>query len=143
MTHMTPISPDEVLHLGSALWGSQRFLRAIELGVFTQLVESGPLELAQLRNILQLSGRSTRDLVDMLVTFGVLQRLADGRYANTAATELYLDRNKPSYIGNLLEIMNAAMGHSGVSLVEPHAAAPPHAEGTRRRRKRRPPAEAL
>src|SRR3546814_15837158 len=33
----------------------------------------------------------------------------DGRYANTAATDFYLDRNKPSYIGGILEMANARL----------------------------------
>jgi hypothetical protein len=33
----------------------------------------------------------------------MLLRLPDGRYANSAETDCYLDRNKPSYIGGLLE----------------------------------------
>ena len=35
--------------------------------------------------------------------------LPDGRYANTPETELYLDRNKPSYCGGMLEMMNARL----------------------------------
>lgn len=31
----------------------------------------------------------------------------DGRYANSAATELFLDPAKPSYIGGFLEMLNA------------------------------------
>src|SRR5688572_18796095 len=104
MTQMPPGTPDDVLHLGTALWSSGTFLSALEVGLFTRLAESGPLDLAQLRTALQLSEPCTRAFVDTLVTYGVLQRFADGRYANTAATELYLDRNRPSYIGNLLEI---------------------------------------
>jgi len=32
---------------------------------------------------------------------------ADGHYANTAATGLFLDRAKPTYVGGLLEMANA------------------------------------
>jgi hypothetical protein len=30
----------------------------------------------------------------------------EGRYANTPATELFLDRAKPSYLGEILEMAN-------------------------------------
>ncbi len=33
----------------------------------------------------------------------------DGRYANTAETDLFLDRRKPSYIGGILEMANARL----------------------------------
>ena len=33
----------------------------------------------------------------------------DGRYANTPATELFLDRAKPSYVGGMLEMANARL----------------------------------
>ena len=33
----------------------------------------------------------------------------DGRYRNTAATDLFLDRNKPSYMGGMLEMANARL----------------------------------
>ena len=124
MTHVPPDSSDDVPHLETALWSSGTLLSALETGLFTRLADSGPLDVAQLSTVLQLSESCTRPFVDALVTYGVLQRLADGRYANTEATGLYLDRTKPSYIGNLLEIMNATMGHSGAALVEPHTALP-------------------
>src|SRR5581483_5375255 len=36
----------------------------------------------------------------------------DGHYANTAATDLFLDKHKPSYIGGMLEMANQRLyGH--------------------------------
>jgi hypothetical protein len=49
--------------------------------------------------------RSCRDFLDTLVALGFLAR-EDGRYSNTPATDLFLDRKKPSYIGGLLEMAN-------------------------------------
>ena len=37
----------------------------------------------------------------------------DGRYRNTPATELFLDRAKPSYVGGMLEMANARLYRSG------------------------------
>src|SRR3954454_14199317 len=106
MTQMTTVSPDNILQLGSAFWGSKTLLSAIELGLFTRLAASGPMSLAELRQALGLHERSARDFFDALVALGMLQRLTDGRYANTPETELYLDRNKPTYVGGMLEMMN-------------------------------------
>jgi SAM-dependent methyltransferase len=109
MTTMTTISPDKLLQLGTAFWSSKAFLSAIELGLFTTLAETGPASLDDLRERVGLHERSARDFLDALVALGVLQRLADGRYANTAETELYLDRAKPSYVGGILEMMNGRL----------------------------------
>ena len=39
----------------------------------------------------------------------MLQRGADGRYTEHPQTDLYLDRNKPSYVGGILEMMNGRL----------------------------------
>jgi hypothetical protein len=49
--------------------------------------------------------RSARDFLDALVALGFLQRV-DGTYRNTPATGLFLDKNKPSYLGGVLEMAN-------------------------------------
>jgi SAM-dependent methyltransferase len=103
------IAADRIMQLGSAFWGSKTLLSAIELGVFTRIAEHGPADLDRLRDALGLHIRSARDFFDALVALGMLQRLPDGRYVNTPETELYLDRNKPSYVGGMLEMMNARL----------------------------------
>jgi len=109
MTQMAAPSPEKILQLGSAFWASKTLLSAVELGVFTKLAESGPLDVAQIRGALDLHERSARDFLDALVALGMLQRLPDGRYTNTPETDLYLDRNKPSYVGGILEMMNGRL----------------------------------
>jgi SAM-dependent methyltransferase len=109
MTKMTTVSADQIMQLGSAFWGSKTLLSAIELGLFTHLAESGPSTFEAMCAALGLHERSARDFLDALVALGMLQRLADGRYANTPETELYLDRAKPSYVGGMLEMMNARL----------------------------------
>jgi hypothetical protein len=102
-----PPTPDAILQTGLAFWPAKTLLSAIELGVFTELA-SGAETPEGLRTRLGLHPRSARDFFDTLVALGFLSR-HDGRYANTAATDLFLDRNKPSYIGGLLEMANARL----------------------------------
>ena len=109
MTQTTASSPEKILQLGSAFWASKTLLTAVELGLFTKLAESGPLEVAQVRDAVGLHERSARDFLDALVALGMLQRGPDGRYTNTPETDLYLDRNKPSYVGGILEMMNGRL----------------------------------
>jgi len=102
-----PPTPEHILQTGLAFWPAKTLLSAIELGVFTELAH-GPETLAGLAGRLGLHDRSARDFLDTLVALGFLSR-ADGRYGNTAETDLFLDRRKPSYVGGILEMANARL----------------------------------
>jgi hypothetical protein len=98
------LSPENILQTGFGFWASKTLLSAIELGLFTELA-SGPIDFDTLRNRLDLHPRSARDFLDALVALGFLERSGD-RYANTPETDLFLDRQKPSYVGGILEMAN-------------------------------------
>ena len=100
----TDETPDAILQLGMGFWGAKTLLSAVELGVFTHLAQ-GPLDLAALTTKLGLHQRSARDFFDALVALGMLERDA-GQYRNTAATDRFLDRGKPGYVGGILEMAN-------------------------------------
>ena len=97
-------NPERILQTGLAFWASKTLLSAIEMGLFTELA-NGPQTLGGLRDRLQLHDRAARDFFDTLVALGFVKRDGD-RYSNTAETDLFLDRNKPSYIGGILEMAN-------------------------------------
>ncbi len=101
------VTPDAILQLGLGFWGSKTLLSAVELDLFSTLAEA-PLDAETLRQRLGLHQRSARDFFDALVALGILER-RDGRYANTPATALFLDRAKPSYVGGMLEMANARL----------------------------------
>ena len=101
MTHDVP-TPDRIIEFGHAFRASKALLSAVELGVFTALAD-GPLDLKTLRKRVGIDERGARDFLDALVALGMLVRRPDGRYANSAETDLYLDRNKPTYVGGVLE----------------------------------------
>jgi hypothetical protein len=102
--------------LGFGFWGSKALLSAVELGLFTELAK-GPRDAKGLQTALALHPRSVRDFLDALVSLGMLERDGD-QYRNTAATDLFLDRAKPSYIGGLLEMANARLYPFWASLTE-------------------------
>ena len=98
------LTPERIMQTGLAFWPSKTLLSAIELGVFTELAR-GPERFAALSGRLGLHPRSARDFLDTLVALGFLTREGD-RYANSPETDLFLDREKPSYVGGILEMAN-------------------------------------
>jgi hypothetical protein len=99
-------SLEGILELGYAFRGAKALMSAVELSVFTELAD-GPLDGEALRLRLGLAERGARDFFDALVALGLLHRDGGGRYANTAAADLYLDARKESYVGGLFENINA------------------------------------
>ena len=110
------VTPDAIMQLGFGYWGSKTLLSAVELGLFTELAK-GALALDEVRSRFGLHERSARDFLDSLVALGMLNR-EQGKYANTAATDLYLDRAKPIYIGGMLEMMSARLFRFWADLTE-------------------------
>jgi hypothetical protein len=90
--------------VGLGFWASKTLLSAVEMDLFTELAKH-PQDLETLQGRLGLHRRSARDFFDTLVALGFLQR-TDGKYANTPAADLYLDRHKHTYVGGLLEMVN-------------------------------------
>lgn len=97
-------TPQAIMELGWAFWGSKTLLSAVELGVFTELA-GGARTLGELTARLGLHERSARDFLDALVALGMLRREGEA-YANTPETDLFLDRGKPTYVGGILEMAN-------------------------------------
>jgi SAM-dependent methyltransferase len=101
-------NPGRIMQLAMGFMASKTLLSAVSLGVFSVLAES-PLDGEALRRRLGIHERGTRDFLDALVALQMLERDGAGRYANTPETDRFLDRAKPSYIGGLLEMMNARL----------------------------------
>lgn len=110
------VTPEPILQLGLAFWGSKTLLSAVELGLFTHLA-NGPCDAKTTAMELGLHPKSVRDFLDALVSLGMLERDGD-EYRNTASTDLFLDRNKPSYVGGILEMANARLYPFWGSLTE-------------------------
>jgi hypothetical protein len=109
-------TPDHILQVGLGFWASKTLLSAVELGVFSTLAKS-PADLTTLQMKLELHPRSARDFLDALVALKFLER-ENGIYSNTADTDLFLDRAKPSYVGGALEMANARLYGFWGSLTE-------------------------
>ncbi len=108
--HSATPSPEHILQTGFGFWACKTLLSAVEMEVFTELAKR-PEDLEELTGRLGLHPRSARDFLDALVALGFLER-NDGIYSNTPATDLFLDKKKPSYIGGILEMVNhRSYGH--------------------------------
>ena len=111
------VTPDAILQLGLGFWGSKTLLSAVELGVFTELAGAG----ARRRGAAARGSGCTRGARRTSSTRwsrSACSSATDGRYANTPATELFLDRAKPSYVGGMLEMANARLYPFWGSLTE-------------------------
>jgi O-methyltransferase/methyltransferase family protein len=102
------MSPDYILETAFAFRNSKALLTAVELGLFEALAK-GPQNAEALTRQLGLNGRGARDFFDALVALKLLDRDADGLYANAPDCSVYLDPDRPAYIGDLLEYLNARM----------------------------------
>ncbi|UKJ08324.1 acetylserotonin O-methyltransferase [Solitalea lacus] len=105
----TQITPARIMETGLAFWVSKTLLSAVKLGVFTLLGGNKKLSGKEIQKALGLHDRGVYDFLDGLVAAGFLNRtglLETAEYSNTDETELFLDKNKPSYLGGILEMAN-------------------------------------
>ncbi|HEY3444516.1 MAG TPA: methyltransferase [Paludibaculum sp.] len=120
-------SPDQIMQVGLGFWASKTLLSAVEMEVFTELARR-PEDLATLCGRLGLHPRAAADFLDALVALGFLER-TDGLYQNTPATDFYLDKHKPSYLGGMLEMANHRLYPFWGNLTEALRTGQPQNEG--------------
>lgn len=102
------ITPSRIMETATAFFASKALLSAVKLGVFTAL-SGKSLSGKEIQDALNLHDRGVYDFLDALVALGFLNReglLDTARYTNAPETELFLDRNKPTYIGGFVEMAN-------------------------------------
>ncbi len=93
-----------IMQIGLGFWASKTLMSAVEMELFTELAKH-PEDLEAIQKRLGLHPRSARDFLDALVSLGLLER-NNGKYSNTPATDLFLDKRKTSYIGGIFEMAN-------------------------------------
>jgi hypothetical protein len=104
-------NPARIMEVAFGFWSSKALLTAVELGVFTALSER-PMTAEEIRETLSLHPRGIYDFLDALVSMGFLQREGNGtagRYSNSIDTGLFLDSRRPTYLGGILEMLNARL----------------------------------
>jgi hypothetical protein len=99
------------MQMGTGFWASKILLAAVNFQLFTRLAEKKKMSAAQIKTTLNLkcTDRNVYDFLDALTGFGFLNReglLGTAQYSNSVNTDVFLDKNKPTYIGGLLEMLN-------------------------------------
>jgi O-methyltransferase/methyltransferase family protein len=101
------LSPERFIQMGMGFWAARAVISAVELGVCTELAK-GPQSAEALTTSLNINARGARDFLDALVALGVIER--EGNiYRNTPEADQFLDKNKPSYMGGILEMSGARL----------------------------------
>jgi hypothetical protein len=126
------MSLEHILEIAFAFRKSKALFCAVELRLFDVLAE-GPQKAEQLAGRLGVHGRGLRDFLDALVALELLERDEEDCYANAPTCSIYLDPRQPTYIGGLVEYLNARMyrtwDHLTAALVQGKAQCGPAAAG--------------
>lgn len=99
------------MRTGFGFWESKVLLTAVEFELFTVLGDKA-ITGQEIREKLSLHPRGIWDFLDALVSMGFLDREGDGPgglYKNTETTRLYLDKHSHTYVGGILEMLNARL----------------------------------
>jgi len=99
-----------IMQIGMGFWASKVLLAAVKFRLFTVLANRA-LRGSQIKEILKLQTtvRHVYDWLDTLVSLGFLKRegvLDDALYTNSPDANYFLDQNKLSYLGGILEMSN-------------------------------------
>ncbi len=102
------VDPSNIMQIGMGFWASKTLLTAVRMELFTHLATK-PLTGEGVKLALCLNGRGLYDFLDTLVALGFLQKKGNKEtaiYSNAEDADLFLDKNKGSYMGGLLEMAN-------------------------------------
>lgn len=103
---MESLTPNHIMEIASGYGVSRALLAAVGIGLYTRLA-ARPMTLKDVINTFSLQPRPAHDFLDLLVSANLLARQGEGEnavYQNTPETAQFLDRNKSTYIGGILEI---------------------------------------
>ena len=105
------LNPTAIMQTAFGFWNSKVLLTAVGFGLFTKLGQR-KLTGAELGAELDLHPRGIADFFDALVAMKFLDREGDGpeaKYLNTPEGALFLDSTSPTYVGGIMEMLNARL----------------------------------
>lgn len=103
--------PARIMQVGMGFWASKALLAAVHFKLFSLLANGKKMTGEEIKNALNLKTtiRHVLDWLDVLTILSFLNRegvFTEAVYSNSNDAEVFLDKNKPSYIGGLLEMAN-------------------------------------
>ncbi|WP_339842127.1 methyltransferase [uncultured Maribacter sp.] len=104
----TQVDPSKIMQIGTGFMATKTLLTAVNMELFT-ILSSRELSGAEIQSRLGLHPRSLYDFLDALVALGFLKRTGlkeTASYRNAEDADMFLDKNKQSYIGGILEMCN-------------------------------------
>lgn len=104
-------SPEGIMQIGTGFWASKILLSAVKFELFTTLAEKKIMSASDIKSHLgfKCTDRNVYDFLDALTGFGFLNReglLDNAKYSNSINSDFFLDKNKPTYIAGLLDMLN-------------------------------------
>ena len=102
------VDPSNIMQVGMGFWASKTLLTAVKLELFSHLAAKS-LSGEEVKHKLGLHDRGLYDFLDTLVALGFLQKKGNKEtaiYSNSADSDFFLDKNKLSYMGGILEMAN-------------------------------------
>jgi hypothetical protein len=102
------LDPSHIMNVGMGFWASKTLLTAVKLNIFS-LLAVRPLTAKEIKFEVCMHQRGLYDFLDTLVALGFLQRKGNkgtAVYSNSAESDMFLDKNKLTYIGGILEMAN-------------------------------------
>src|SRR5581483_2654853 len=98
-------SPELIFSYLNAFQQSAALKGAVDLEMFTAIAE-GNATVADIAKRCNASERGTRILADYLTVLGLLTK-KDNKYSLTADAAIFLDKHKPSYLGDAIRFLMA------------------------------------
>jgi ubiquinone/menaquinone biosynthesis C-methylase UbiE len=95
------LNPSVIFKLATAYWDSSVFLTANRLNLFSIISESEKTA-SELAGELGTVVHSTEMFLNTCVSLGLIEK-TDGKYKNSALSETFLVKGKPSYLGDALK----------------------------------------
>ncbi|MDQ3902986.1 MAG: acetylserotonin O-methyltransferase [Thermoproteota archaeon] len=117
------VSPDPIFQMVTGFCVSKTLMTAVELEVFTKLSGNTTVDINEFQNMLGIQKRPADVFATALVSLGLLnvtkskeeRKRETGivnidehnrRYSNSQLSEVFLDKSKPSYIGDFIIMMD-------------------------------------
>ena len=116
-------SPDPIFQTLVGFWASKALMAAVELEFFTNLSGGKQMKLNELQKALGMEARPTGVFASALASLGLLQITktevgGESLFANSPVSEMFLDKSKDFYMGDIVSMFDKRLYKAWDKLVE-------------------------